>query len=196
MRLNILRRTVSAGLLLLFTLGGFASQAALAETAATGPSTVRYDVAMNGHSFHFEGPTNPAGFPADGTPFIIRGYIYPGGTFATHGPNSGVNADGSPQFPDKVLGTWYCRGWHLQDGDALTGPVVATTQILDFNANVAGGRALVSDGIELADFAVWFDRTVTGGTGRYSENGIRMKQIYVGFNASNGFNTTFRVRLP
>jgi hypothetical protein len=162
---------------------------------ANGNNTVKYDVAMNGFTFSFEGDSNPAGFPAVGTPFIIRGYIYPGGTFKAHGAGSGVLPDGRPEFPDRVLGTWYCRGWHLQDGDALVGPVVATTQVFEFNARVAGSRQLITDGIELADFGVWFERSVTGGTGKYADRDVRVKQIYVDFNATNSFNTSFAITL-
>jgi len=154
--------------------------------------TLAYDIAMNGHTFSFEGAANPNGFPADGTPFIIRGYIYPGGTFARHGKNSGVLPDGSPQFPDKVLGTWICRGWHLQDGDAVSGPVVATTQIFEFNARVFGSKSLVTDGIELADFDVPFERIVTGGTGPFRDaESLKVIQTYVDFNATSSFNTSF-----
>jgi len=153
---------------------------------------VAFDVAMNGLTFSFEGATNANGFPADGTPFIIRGYIYPGGTFARHGTSSGVLPDGTAEFPDKVLGVWYCRGWHLQDGDASSGPVVATTQIFEFKSPVFGSKTLVSDGIELADFNVAFERVITGGTGafRHAES-LQLIQKYVAFNATQSFNTSF-----
>ena len=156
-----------------------------------GGDVPKYDIAMNGFTFSFEGDANAAGFPANGTPFVIRGYIYPGGTFRRYGPGSGVLPDGSPEFPDRVLGTWCCRGWHLQDGDALVGPVVATTQVFEFNSRVAGSRQLITDGIELADFNVWFERSVTGGTGWFRDRDVRVKQVYVAFNASNSFNTSF-----
>jgi hypothetical protein len=162
---------------------------------ANGHKTVKYDIAMNGLTFSFEGATNPAGFPAVGTPFIITGYIYPGGTFKKYGSGSGVREDGSPEFPDRVLGTWYCRGWHLQDGDALTGPVVATTQVFEFKARVAGSKQLITDGIELADFGVWFERSITGGTGPFRSGVARVNQIYVAFNATNSFNTSFAIEV-
>ena len=155
------------------------------------------DVAMNGLTFFdFEdNPGNP-GVPPNGSPFIIQGYIYPGGTFDKHGNLSGVNADGSPEFPDRVIGTWICRGWHLQDGDAFTGPVVATTQIFDFSKSQAGTHTIVTDGIELADLGVPFNRAITGGTGIFQRVGGDMRQTYVWddpdyLNASGGFNTSF-----
>ncbi len=158
--------------------------------------TLRYDVAMDGNSFSFEGATNGAGFPANGTPFIIRGYIYPAGTFDDNGSTSGVNADGSPEFPDQVIGTWYCRGWHLQDADAVSGPVVATTQIFDLDADNPGRKTLVTEGIELADFGVPFSRAITGGTGpRYRKARGTSTQTYVDFNPSFGFNTSFELNV-
>ncbi|HUP25722.1 MAG TPA: hypothetical protein VNB06_22625 [Thermoanaerobaculia bacterium] len=155
-----------------------------------GAARLAYDIAMNGATFHFEGPTNEAGYPADGTPFIVRGYLYPEGTFATHGSSSGTNEDGSPEFPELVVGTWYCRGWHTQDGDALTGVVVATTQVFDLDPNQPGAHTVVTDGLELADFDVWFSRAITGGSGRHRHPTGQQRQVYVDFNASDGFNTS------
>jgi len=155
-----------------------------------------FDVAMDGSSFHFQGPTNENGFPADGTPFIVRGYLYPGGTFAEHGSGAGTNPDGSAEFPDRVVGTWYCRGWHLQDGDAVSGPVVATTQIFDLDPRTPGRHTIVTDGIELADFDVPFQRAVVGGSGRYRWARGHSTQVYFDFNASNGFNSSVEIPTP
>ena len=179
--------------------------ALLAAPASADQSRKRFsvDVAMNGTTF-FDFEQNPdparAGIPPNGSPFIIQGYIYRGGTFELYGDTSGVNADGSPQFPDRVIGTWICRGWHLQDGDALAGPVVATTQIFDFEPDHPGRQILVTDGIELADFDVPFKRAVTGGTGAFNRVAGELVQTYVWeepefLNASGGFNTTFEFRL-
>jgi hypothetical protein len=161
------------------------------------------DVAMNGHRF-FDFEENPTpgkeDVPPDGSPFVIQGYIYPAGTFDEHGDTSGVLADGSPEFPDKVIGTWTCRGWHLQDGDAVTGPVVATTQIFDFDLDEPGRHTIVTDGFELADFDVPHRRAVVGGTGAFESVTGQMVQTYVWedpefLNASGGFNTSFEFRL-
>jgi hypothetical protein len=164
---------------------------------AAATRVTRYDVAMDGHTFSFQGRTNERGFPAKGTPFIIEGYIYPEGTFQRYGPLSGVNPDGSPQFPRLVLGRWICRGWHLLDGDAVTGAVVATTQIFDFNTNCPGSETFTTEGIELADFNVEFLRNVTGGTGEYRSLAGQMQQVYVGngLNVTGGFNTSFEIRI-
>ena len=130
------------------------------STASSNAVSTRVDVAMDGSSFSFEGDVNPDGFPAAGTPFVISGYIYPGGTFERNGALSGVHPDGSPQFPNEVIGTWTCRGWHLQDGDATSGPAVVTTQVFDFDPRNPGTQMLVTDGMELADFNKRFQRAV------------------------------------
>jgi hypothetical protein len=158
------------------------------------PYHQEFDVAMNATSFFFEGPTNEAGAPANGTPFVVSGYLYPGDTFENYGELSGVNEDGSPEFPDLVLGTWICRGWHLQDGDAPTGPVVATTQIFEFESEVSGLHTVITDGIELADFGVPFTRAITGASGRLAsvdDPYTRTEQTYVGgdVNITGGFNS-------
>jgi hypothetical protein len=169
-----------------------------AESAPTGSTEQTFEVAMDGNTFFFEGATNAAGAPANGTPFVIQGYIYPDGVFDTHGDLSGVNPDGSPEFPNLVVGTWICRGWHLQDGDAATGPVVATTQIFDFGPE-AGRETIITDGIELADFDLPFTRAITGATGRLADFDDRFttcEQVYVGggLNVTGGFNTEFTFR--
>ena len=151
-----------------------------------------FDVAMDGTSFSFEGDFTPSGVPAKGTPFIVSGYLYPRGTFSRYGLLSGVHPDGSPEFPELVVGTWSCRGWHLQDGDAATGPVVATTQVFDFDPDRPGTRTIVTDGIELADFHVPFERAVTGGTGSFRRLRVVHDQTYVGRNETQGFNSVVR----
>ena len=153
--------------------------------------TIHYDIAMNGHSLRFEGATTTAGLPADGTPFVIQGYIYPAGTFAQHGELSGVDANGNPTFPDLVLGTWTCRGWHLQDAGTPTGISVATKQIFDLNQREPGSQTITTDGIELADFGKWFHRTISGGTGEFSALRGQHRQVLVGGgpNLSGAYNT-------
>ncbi|MEM9799463.1 MAG: hypothetical protein AAGA20_03990, partial [Planctomycetota bacterium] len=52
-----------------------------AESSSSPPLAQTFEVAMDGTSFYFEGPTNGNGVPANGTPFVIQGYIYPDGVF-------------------------------------------------------------------------------------------------------------------
>ena len=154
---------------------------------------LKLDVVQNATDFFFEGPVNENGIPAKGTPFVTTGFIYPAGTLAAYGTSSGILANGDPEFPELVIGTWICRGWHLQDGDAESGVVVVTTQTFDFDKNNAGRHMIVTDGIELADFNVPFVRPVTGGSGKFGRFKGQMKQTYLDFNASGGFNMTFTV---
>src|SRR5262245_48598368 len=53
------------------------------------------------------------GLPAYGSAFVTQGYIYPAGTL--DGTN-GVLETGEPEFPDLVIGTWYCYGYLIGDG--------------------------------------------------------------------------------
>lgn len=190
-----------------FTFASTSSLVALAAVFTSAPAessspTTRFDqefdIAMDGTSFSFQGATTPSGVPANGTPFVVSGYVYPGDFFETYGDLAGVNADGSPERPDLVLGTWICRGWHIQDGDAPSGPVVATTQILDLGSE-AGLDTVITDGVELADFGVPFRRTITGSTGRLGDLDFPLsecEQVYVGFgvNATQGFNSEITLR--
>jgi hypothetical protein len=174
-----------------------------AELAAAGPART-IDVACDANSFVFQGPEIPGVGPGYGASFVVQGVIYPGGTFQEKGTGSGLNPDGTPEFPELVIGTWTCRGWFIGDGIAtLTGPFVATTQIYDFNPDSPGSNTVVSDGLELIDQNVPFARAVTGGTGpnQHIRSG-QVLQTAVGANATGLFNFTFefntrpRVVLP
>jgi len=69
---------------------------------------LRFDVAENASNFGWAGdPELVDGLPAVRTAFMSQGYIYPEGTLTE---DNGVNPDGSPEFPDKVLGQWSCWG--------------------------------------------------------------------------------------
>jgi len=81
-----------------------------------------------------ETPADREGLPAYGTEYITEGYLYPLGTPYRQ---QRVHADGSPEFPDKVIGHWSCRGWHVGNGfKTQTGPWVATTQIFDLGKTI------------------------------------------------------------
>jgi hypothetical protein len=152
-------------------------------------------VAENGKRFTpDETPVFPDGLPAYGNEFITEGYIYPHGTL--DGTN-GVNTDGSPEFPNKVIGRWYCRGWHVGDGaHTTTGPIVITHQLYDFGAQ-PGQTTLTTDGIELADMGVPFQRAIIGGTGVYAlARGEATQTLLVFPNQAGGVNLrlTLKVR--
>lgn len=148
--------------------------------------TMAFDVAEDMTRFVFvESIAYEDGLPKHGSPFITQGYIYPAGTL--DGSN-GVLPDGSPEFPDKVIGEWTCRGWFVGEGaHAETGPIVITTQIFNLG-DVPGADMLIVDGYELADVGVAIERAITGGTGQYRGADGVVNQTFLGFNASEGFN--------
>ena len=82
-----------------------------------GREQLQFDVAESGPRFVFdEAPILESGLPAYGNSFVTQGFIYPHGTL--DGTN-GVFADGSPEFPDKVIGEWTCRGFFIRaNGEA------------------------------------------------------------------------------
>jgi hypothetical protein len=158
---------------------------------------LEFDVAEDMSRFVFA-PTpvfEEDGYPAYGNPFITQGYIYPKGTIACDDDGcTGVNLDGSPEFPDLVLGEWTCRGWFIGDGAHTTsGPVVITTQVYNFGTEF-GRDMLVSEGYELADEGVVFQRAITGGTGQYKGSRGEISQIFLGWNASEGVSLSFSLK--
>jgi hypothetical protein len=156
---------------------------------------LRFDVAENGRRFTAdETPVHSDdGLPAYGNEFVTEGYIYP---FGTIDGTNGVNEDGSPEFPDKVIGKWYCRGWHVGDGaHTASGPWVLTHQLYDLSGE-PGSLTITSEGIELADLGVPFRRAITGGTGRFSKARGQVIQTFIGFpNRAGGGDFRFVLEL-
>jgi hypothetical protein len=125
------------------------------------------------------------GLPADGASFITRGYIYEPGTL--NGSN-GVNPDGSPEFPDHVIGEWICSGYMINDAGHATGGVwVFSTQFFQLGEH-PGAQTIVTTGYELADVGVAISRAITGGTGDYKTARGESTQTMLGLNASQGVN--------
>jgi len=167
------------------------------ESEATrhhGTRILRFDVAENAKRFIFDDtPLFDDGAPAYGNEFVTEGYIYPYGTLTVRedGTVSGVNADGSPEFPDRVIGRWTCRGWHTGDGaKTVTGPWVVTHQLYDFG-HCPGRETLTTDGLELVDVNVPVRRAIIGGTGPYAKAGGEAKQVMLGFNQIGGVGLRF-----
>ena len=167
-----------------------------------GANHLAFDVAENGVKFAFDlnGPLLDNGFPAYGNAFVTQGYIYPKGTLDAH---NGVNPDGSPEFPELVIGEWTCRGFFIGEGAAtVTGPWVITTQHYDFyeESGFAPDKQstqfnLVSDGYELVDIDVPGERAITGGTGPFQRASGQAVQILLGHNVSEGVNLRFKLRV-
>lgn len=167
----------------------------LAPATAMADEQLAVDVACNANSFVFQGPSTAAG-PAAGASFVVQGVIYPAGTLAAHGSSSGLNADGTPEFPELVIGTWTCQGHFIGEGFAAQGgPFVATTQLFDLDTRTPGKKTLVTHGIELIDLNKAFRRAVTGGTGQFDRAVGQSTQKAVGVNATGLFNFTFNFQL-
>lgn len=164
------------------------------QTARPGPRALAFDVAEDGTRFVFdETPAHEDGSPDYGGEFTTQGYIYPAGTLTNRdGVTNGVNPDGSPEFPDKVIGTWTCYGTHLGQGaKTRTGPWVATTQIFDIG-DEPGDLTIVSSGVEVVDIDTPVRRAVIGNTGLPEVAGSEQVQSMIGFNQSQG--VTLQVR--
>lgn len=149
--------------------------------------TIAIEVVENGTRWvPDETPADEDGMPVYGTEFITQGYIYPAGTITcVDNECNGVLEDGSPEFPDLVLGTWLCRGWTLGDAQTTSGPIVITTQLFDLG-DMPGEQTIVTDGYELADFNLEFQRAITGGTGRYRlARGVQVQE-FLGWNPTLG----------
>jgi hypothetical protein len=156
-------------------------------------AVLEFDVSENATKFSFQQePVLPDGLPAYGNPFITQGYIYPSGTLTA---TNGVLANGDPEFPDKVIGLWVCRGWFFgsEGADTKTGPIVATTQIYQLSTET-GATTLVSDGFEVVDADVPVNRAITGGTGEYSEADGEATQTLLGLNPTQGVNLHFSIK--
>lgn len=154
-----------------------------------------FDIAEDGTRFVFDGEhVFDDGLPAYGNVFTTQGYIYPKGTITCdNGACNGVLEDGTPEFPELVLGEWSCWGSHVGDGArTITGPWVVTTQQFDLG-RMPGQKTIITAGYELADLNVRFSRAIVGGTGRYSAAGGQQVQTLMGFNPS--FGVGLRVRL-
>jgi hypothetical protein len=195
MKLAIARRVFlwmsSAGLL-----GPSLAWAGVATARAAEALLFGVDVAADSGTRVFRYPRDNKGQPANGAPFIIQGYIYPWNTLIRHGPKSGLLEDGSPEFPDQVMGRWYCKGWYInRAARATTGPYLTTTQIFDLNSAEVGAETLVTEGLELAQFNVSTVRPVTGGSGRFRLARGVMKQTALAYNRTGARNLTYEFDL-
>ncbi len=159
----------------------------VASTTAAA-ATIAVDVVEDATRFSFdEEPVFDDGLPAYGNGFVTQGYLYPGGTVScVEGECSGVLADGSPEFPDLVLGEWSCWGTHVGDGaHTASGPIVVTTQQFSLTA-VPGAESILTAGYELADIGEPVLRGIVGGTGPHRKARGQQEQVFLGFNASGG----------
>jgi hypothetical protein len=180
-----------------WVLVGCATVAAQAQTAP-GPATaqvkvLKFDMAEDFTRFVFDPDTvDEDGFPVHGNPFITQGYLYPAGTLDG---NPGVNPDGSPQYPDKVIGAWICRGWVISDNMGSDGkPSAISTQFFQLGEEF-GNRTIISEGYEFMQSDGPFKRAITGGTGQFRGAHGEQTQEVLGVNEYMGMRLRFELRL-
>jgi hypothetical protein len=171
--------------------GAQGAQGAQADRSRANGPPDRFEVAENGLRFAFaEKPVHPDGMPAYGNPFVTEGYLYPPGTL--DGSN-GVLSDGRPEFPERVIGTWICRGYMIGDGaHTESGPWVTSTQTYAFG-DAYGAATLITEGLELADRNKPITRAITGGTGPFRT--ARGEQVQTLFGFTNEMGVNLRVAL-
>jgi hypothetical protein len=175
-------RVGAAALAVLAVTAGGVSLAAASDGNRHRPRTLEVDIAEDGTRFVIdEAPVFDDGFPAYGNPFVTQGYIYPAGTLTD---SNGVNPDGTPEFPDKVIGEWSCTGYFIADGAHTTeGSWVYTTQLFAFGDDPDTGRnTVVVTGYEGAEAGKIVTGAITGGTGRYSTARGEADQELLGIN--------------
>jgi hypothetical protein len=163
--------------------------ALLVSGAAAADTLLRFDVAEDHKRFVFApAPVHDDGMPAYGNAFVTQGYIYEAGTLDFGG--EGVNPDGTPVFPDKVIGTWTCDGYYLADGaHTKTGTMIVSRQMFQFN----DGDMIVSEGAELADYGVPMRRVITGGLGDYADLDAVLVQTNLGMSDGFGIRAQFEI---
>ncbi|MEM8575740.1 MAG: hypothetical protein AAGF48_14070 [Pseudomonadota bacterium] len=168
-----------------------ATAIALAPAFASADILTAFDVAED-HTriFMAAQPLHENGMPAHGNAFISQGYIYPPGTLQAD--TTGVLEDGSPAFPDLVLGTWTCDGYFVgEGGNAKSGVWIVSRQVFAFD----DGNMITTDGTELADIGLENLRPVTGAKGDFADIEGGLIQTTLGFNDFFAINATFRLEI-
>lgn len=156
-------------------------------TVAQAEAPMAFDVAEDHTRIHMAAtPVHENGMPAHGNAFVSQGYIYPEGTLADG--TIGVLEDGSPAFPDLVLGTWTCDGYFVGEaGNATTGVWIVSRQTFAFE----DGATVVTQGTEIADIGKANLRPVTGATGEFAAFGGGLIQTTLGFTDYWGLSATY-----
>ena len=166
-----------------------AAAIALCSPAWSGDALKEFDVAEDLSRFIFSAaPVHDDGLPAFGNAFITQGYIYPAGQL--DGGVEGTNSDGTPVWPDQVLGTWTCDGYFVGDGGhTTTGNMVISRQVFEFN----DGSVIITQGPELADIDKPIIRPITGTTGDFVGAGTVMEQTMLGMTDGFGVRLQFEI---
>ena len=183
----------------LAVVAGGVSIAAAANDSSSRTRTLEVDIAEDGTRFVFdEAPVFDDGMPAHGNPFVTQGYIYPAGTLTD---SNGVNPDGTPEFPEQVIGEWSCQGYFIGDGAHSTeGAWVFTTQLFSFGDDPeTGAETIVVTGYEGAEVGAEVTAAIAGGSGSYSTAHGEADQTLLGINnpelPTMGINKTVELEL-
>lgn len=184
------------GLLIMVVLAAVGAYVVLAEPVNQKDARVtvlELEIAENATRYSFdETPLHEDGIPAYGNEFITQGYLYPKGTLSE---GNGVLENGDPEFPDKVLGEWTCRGWQIGDGGHTTkGPWVMTTQTFRLG-EAFDNVTIVTDGYESSEMNVPTLRAIIGGTRHYKTAQGEQVQTLLGFNVTQGINARIELRI-
>jgi hypothetical protein len=166
---------------------------AIPAAAAQADETFSVDVVADCNRFVSEGVGHPHPGPVFGDYFMQEGLIYKGGTLAANcegGDGCGLNEDGTPEFPDAVIGKWTCYGSFVGNGGATAeGVWLYSTPVYEFDVDQVepnvfepGEIALVSIGPERNDLDVPWDRAITGGYGKFKHASGQVQQTKIGFN--------------
>jgi len=152
-------------------------------TLAQSTQAIRVEISEDMTRFAFdESKSYDDGRPAHGSGFVTLGYVYQEGTL--NGSN-GVLEDGSPEFPEQVIGEWICYGYMINDaGHASEGAWVISTQVINLTEEV-GGQSIVTTGYEFADDTP-IARAIVGGTSTYAEARGQATQVLEGLNVTEG----------
>ena len=121
-----------------------------------------------------------------GTPFIVDGKIFPGGTL-----HKGAGT-GDPDMPGSV-GSWICKGIFTSDlGSEDIG--FDTTQMFLFNGD---HEAIWTEGLEagLGKIGVITHRTILGGTGRFrgAQGEVVQESLRTNVGGTPNIRVTFKI---
>jgi hypothetical protein len=185
-RLTRLASTLLASLVALVAAPAFAQD-------ASAPATLAVEVAEIPGRFVFAGSTFDDGMPGYGATFLTQGWLYPAGTLDGE---HGVEPDGSPTYPEAVIGRWTCRGWFVGDGvHTEEGPMAVTTQLFAFDDGPYRGT-VVTDGYEAMTLGESFERAVVGSSGAFASARGAVRQTLVAMTEDMLVRYRFELPLP
>lgn len=162
-----------------------------ARAAPTARLTMNFDVAED-KSRLTSLEKQADGLPATGRSFTTRGYLYTVGTLDS---SNGLNPDGSPAFPNKIIGKWI-RQAHIinEPGRTLDGIRVFSTHYFQFGDDL-DAETIITQGYELANFKVTTARAITGGSGEYSRAWGHATHTRLGLNVTEGVNLRVHIQI-